>query len=114
MGPPIGAEVLRVLYWNAHLRRVPVGTRRPVGAVPQALSWRRRRKFCEVGPEEADLGVIWGGAGQKMEFDGQLGPTRSRQDASIECYIGGSTRPSSGCNGVHVLWLKPLIWRSLF
>ena len=72
MGPPIGAEVLRVLYWNAHLRRVPVSTRRPVGAVPQALSWRRRRKFFEVGPEEADLGVIWGGAGQKLTFLGLL------------------------------------------
>ena len=70
MGPPIGAEVLRVLYWNAHLRRVPVGTRRPVGAVPQALSWRRRRKFFEVGPEEADLGVIWGLRVEKWLFVG--------------------------------------------
>ena len=92
---------MRVLYCYAHLRLVPVGTRRPVGAVPQALSWRRRRKFFEVGPEEADLGVIWGGAGQKITFLGLPGTPRSRQDASIECDIGGSIRPSAGCNGVH-------------
>ena len=28
-------------------------------------------------------------------------------------HVGGSIRPSLGCNGVHVVWLKPLIWRSL-
>ena len=70
MDPPIGAEVLRVLYWNVHLRGVPAGTRRPVGAVPQALSWRRRPKFFEVGPEEADLGVIWGVRVEKWLFVG--------------------------------------------
>ena len=101
MPPPARAELLRVLYWDAHLRRVPVGTRRPVGAVPQALSWRRRRNFFEVGPEEADLGVMWGGAGQKMEFDAGLGGSTSCQDASIECYIGGSIRPSRGGKGGH-------------
>ena len=36
-----------------------------------------------------------------MEFDGGLGGSTSRQDASIECHVGGSIRPSSGCNGVH-------------
>ena len=39
--------------------------------------------------------------------------TRSRQDASIECHIGGSIRPSSGCNGVHFALLNPLFFLSL-
>ena len=55
--PSARAEVLRVLYWNACLRRLPVGSCRPAGAVPQAPSWRRRRKIFEVGPEGVDLGV---------------------------------------------------------
>jgi hypothetical protein len=51
--------------------------------------------------------------GQKMVCFGQLRPTRSRQDESKEVHEVGSKRPSLGCNGVHVLSLYPLIWRSL-
>jgi hypothetical protein len=52
--------------------------------------------------------------GQKMVCFGQLRPTRSRQDESIEVGEVGSKRPSSGCNGVHVTWWGPLIARSSF
>jgi hypothetical protein len=51
--------------------------------------------------------------GQKMVRFAQLGAARSRQDESIEVHEVGSKRPSSGCNGGHVLSLYPLIWRSL-
>jgi hypothetical protein len=50
--------------------------------------------------------------GQKMDCFGQLRPTRSRQDESIEVGEVGSKRPSLGCNGVHVTWWGPLIARS--
>jgi hypothetical protein len=51
--------------------------------------------------------------GQKIDRLGLRGATRSRQDESKEVHEVGSKRPSSGCNGVHVLSLYPLIWRSL-
>jgi hypothetical protein len=53
--------------------------------------------------------------GQKMVRFAQLGAARSRQDESMEVGEVGSKRPSSssGCNGVHVLSLYPLTWRSL-
>ena len=51
--------------------------------------------------------------GQKMVCFAALCGTRSRQDESKEVHEVGSKRPSSGCNGVHVLSLYPLIWRSL-
>ena len=51
--------------------------------------------------------------GQKMVRFAQLGAARSRQDEPMEVGEVGSKRPSSGCNGVHVLSLYPLIWRSL-
>jgi hypothetical protein len=51
--------------------------------------------------------------GQKVVCFGQLRPTRSRQDESKEVHEVGSKRPSSWCNGVHVLSLHPLIRRSL-
>jgi hypothetical protein len=51
--------------------------------------------------------------GQQLVCFGQLRPTRSRQDESKEVHEVGSKRPSSGCNGVHVPSLYPLIWRSL-
>jgi hypothetical protein len=50
--------------------------------------------------------------GQKMVCFGALRGTRSRQDESIEVHEVGSKRPSLGCNGVHVLSLYPLTWRS--
>jgi hypothetical protein len=43
--------------------------------------------------------------GQKLVRFGSLRLPRSRQDESIEAGEGGSKRPSSGCNGVHVLSL---------
>jgi hypothetical protein len=52
--------------------------------------------------------------GQKMVRFAQLDAARSRQDESKEVHEVGSKRPSSGCNGVHVLSLYPLIWRSLW
>ena len=51
--------------------------------------------------------------GQKMVCFAELCGTRSRQDESKEVHEVGSKRPSLGCNGVHVLSLYPLIWRSL-
>jgi hypothetical protein len=51
--------------------------------------------------------------GKKMVGFAQLGAARSRQDESMEVGEVGSKRPSSGCNGVHVLSLYPLTWRSL-
>jgi hypothetical protein len=51
--------------------------------------------------------------GQKMVCFGQLRPTRSRQDESIEVGEVGSKRPSSGGTGGHVVSLYPLTWRSL-
>jgi hypothetical protein len=47
---------------------------------------------------------------QKMVCFGQLRPTRSRQDESIEVGEVGSKRPSLGCNGVHVVWCSGLIF----
>jgi hypothetical protein len=54
-----------------------------------------------------------GKMGQKWVCFGLLRPARFRQDESKEVHEVGSKRPSSGCNGVHVLSLYPLIWRSL-
>jgi hypothetical protein len=51
--------------------------------------------------------------GQKLVCFGPLWHARSRQDESRELHEVGSKRPSSGCNGVHVLSLYPLIWRLL-
>jgi hypothetical protein len=51
--------------------------------------------------------------GRKLVCFEALGGTRSRHDASKEVHEVGSKRPSLGCNGVHVLSLHPLIWRSL-
>jgi hypothetical protein len=51
--------------------------------------------------------------GQKMVCFGQLRPTRSRQDESIEVGEVGSKRPSSGGNGGHVVWWIGLIFRLL-
>ena len=48
--------------------------------------------------------------GQKMVCFGQLRPTRSRQDESIEVGEVGSKRPSLGCNGVHVVRCSGLIF----
>ena len=74
-------------------------------------------------PPQRFLGICWVGEGlwayqkgqiaQKMVCFGPLRATRSRQDESKEVHEVGSKRPSSGCNGVHVLSLYPLIWRSL-
>jgi hypothetical protein len=54
-----------------------------------------------------------GQIGKKMVRFGALRGTRSRQDESIEVGEVGSKRPSSGGNGVHVVSLYPLTWRSL-
>ena len=51
--------------------------------------------------------------GQKMVRFAQLGAARSRQDEAIEVVEVGSKRPSSGCNGVHVVWWIGLIFRLL-
>jgi hypothetical protein len=48
--------------------------------------------------------------GQKMVCFGQLRP---KKDEPKEVHEVGSKRPSSGCDGVHVISLYPLIWRSL-
>jgi hypothetical protein len=48
--------------------------------------------------------------GQKMVCFGQLRPTRSRQDESIEVGEVGSKRPSLGGKGVHVVWCSGLIF----
>jgi hypothetical protein len=51
--------------------------------------------------------------GQKLVCFGPLRATRSRQGESKEVHEAGRIRASLGCNGVHVLSLYPLIWRSL-
>jgi hypothetical protein len=51
--------------------------------------------------------------GQTLVCFGLLRPARSRQDESKEVHEVGSKRSSSGCYGVHVLSLYPLIWPSL-
>jgi hypothetical protein len=48
--------------------------------------------------------------GQKMGRFGTRRDTRSRQDESIEVGEVGSKRPSSGCNGMHVVWWIGLIF----
>ena len=49
--------------------------------------------------------------GQKMVRFAQLGAARSRQDESMEVGEVGSKRPSSGCNGVHVVgWIGLIFW----
>jgi hypothetical protein len=48
--------------------------------------------------------------GQKMVCFGQLRPTRSRQDESIEVGEVGSKRPSLGGTGGHVVWCSGLIF----
>jgi hypothetical protein len=52
--------------------------------------------------------------GQNLPLCAQLGAARSRQDESKEVHEAGSKRPSSGCNGVHVVWWIGLIFRLLF
>jgi hypothetical protein len=51
--------------------------------------------------------------GQKIDCLGLRGTTRSRQDEPNEVHEAGRIWTPSGCNGVHVLSLCPLIWRSL-
>jgi hypothetical protein len=51
--------------------------------------------------------------GQKMVRFAALSGTRSRQDESVEVGEVGSKRPSSGCNGVHVVRWIGLIFRLL-
>jgi hypothetical protein len=51
--------------------------------------------------------------GQQMVCFAALSGTISRQDESIEAGEVRSKRPSLGCNGVHVVSLCPLTWRSL-
>ena len=112
-GPSARAEVLRVPYCSACLRRLPAGSRRPAGAVPQAPSARRRREIFGGGAGGGRFRGQRGGQGRNITFLVSPGITRSRQDASIECHIGGSIRPSSGCNGVHFALLNPLFFLSL-
>jgi hypothetical protein len=51
--------------------------------------------------------------GQKVVRFGQLGAATSRQDESIEVGEVGSTRPSLGGTGGHVVWWIGLIFRLL-
>ena len=113
MGPSARAKALRVLHCSACLRRLPAGSRRPAGAVPQAPSARRRREIFGGGAGGGRFRGQRGGQGRNITFLVSPGITRSRQDASIECHIGGSIRPSSGCNGVHFALLNPLFFLSL-
>ena len=112
-GPSARAEVLRVPYCSACLRRLPAGSRRPAGAVPQAPSARRRREIFGGGAGGGRFRGQRGGQGRNITFLVSPGITRSRQDASIECHIGGSIRPSRGGKGGHFALLNPLFWRSL-
>ena len=66
--PLARAEVLRVLDCSACLRRLPVGSRRPAGAVPQAPSARRRRKIFRGGAGVGRFGGQRGGQGQNITF----------------------------------------------
>ena len=72
---------------------------------------QRFLRSCWVG--EGLWAYQEGQMGQKMGCFGGLRGTRSRQDESKEVHEAGRIRPSLGCNGVHVLSLYPLIWRSL-
>ena len=96
MGPPARAEVLRVLYCSACRRRLPAGSRRPAGAVPQAPSACRRREIFGGGAGGGGFRGQRGGQGRNITFLVSPGITRSRQGASIECHVGGSKRPSRG------------------
>ena len=89
------------------------GSPRPRGraAVPRRGTPRKFRRSCWAG--EGLWACQEGQMGQKMVRFGGLRGTRSRQDASKEVHEVGWKRPSSGCNGDHVLSLYPLIWRSL-
>jgi hypothetical protein len=92
----------------------PWAAPRPRGAGAQGGERPRPSEFCAVaGRERACLWAYQEGQmGQKMVCFGQLRPTRSRQDESIEVSIGevGSKRPSLGCNGVHVVRCSGLIF----
>ena len=68
--PPARADVLRVLHRSACLWRLPAGSRRPAGAVPQALSWRRRREIFRGGAGGGRFGGQMGGVGRKMAVCG--------------------------------------------
>jgi hypothetical protein len=70
--------------------------------------FRRRRSFSAAG--EGLWAYQEGQMGQKMGCFGQLRPTRSRQDESIEVGEVGSKRPPLGCNGVHIVWCSGLIF----
>ena len=117
MAQPTRAEVLRVLYWKPALlfgcREAPAAPQGQCRRHPLHAGKLHAGKFFEVGPEGFDLGVRKGVRAEKWLFVGHFGTPRSRQDASIECHVGGSIRPSLGCNGVHVVCLKPLFRRSL-
>jgi hypothetical protein len=90
---------------------------------PTSLTAQRRRggaqgggrprpsDFCAVAGRERVSGPTRRAKWVKKCF-GQLRPTRSRQDESIEVGEVGPKRPSLGCNGVHVTWWGPLIARS--
>ena len=68
MGPSARAEVLRVLHCSACLRRLPAGSRRPAGAVPQAPSARRRREIFRGGAGGGRFGGQGVGQGRNMAF----------------------------------------------
>jgi hypothetical protein len=70
--------------------------------------------FAPVLGGRGSLGLPGGPNGPKPILCAQLGAARSRQDESKEVHEAGSKRPSSGCNGVHVVWWIGLIFRLLF
>ena len=88
MGPSARAEVLRVLYCSACLRRLQAGSRRPAGAVPQAPSARRRREIFRGGAGGGRFGGQRGGQGRKMAVCGTSWDTEisSRRVDRVPCW----------------------------
>ena len=71
---------------------------------------RRPSNFGQLLGGRGPLGLPEGPNGPKMVCFAPLSATRSRQDESKEVHEVGSKRPSSGCNGVHVVWCSGLIF----
>ena len=95
--PPPGPRYCVYCTRTRTLGRVPVGSRRPAGAVPQAPSARRRRKIFRGGAGGgrfwAQMGV-WAG---KLRFWYPPGTPRSRREEHFVIWEVGSIRPSRGC-----------------
>jgi hypothetical protein len=102
-------------FWASWAGRSPARAPRS-GAGGGAGGERPRPSgFCAVAGRERASGPTRRAKWAKNWFalGHSVRATRSRQDESKEVHEAGRIRPPLGCNGVHVLSLYPLIWRSL-